>query len=216
MDQPNTLESFIEQLHAAGVEAGERDAEQLRAAAAAQAEALLEQARVSAREIVAQAEAQARAINEEARTELALAVRDVQLELRARLEQALTTLLEEGLQRQLQEPELLAALLADVVRANARSAAAEEALEVRVRPDLVAALEHAIPALLGDALGDGEHGVTVRGDLRSAGFEYRVTDAVIEVTPQAVAEKLVALVSPQLRSLLRAAAGEEAPLVAAG
>ncbi len=215
MDQATTLEGFIEQLHAEGVEAGQREAEQLRATAAAQAEALLAEARASAREIVARAQAEARGIAAEAQAELALAVRDVQLDLRARLEHALTELLEQGLQQQLDESELLASLLADMVRANARAAGAGEALEVKVRPELVAALQKAVPALLGRALRAGDGGLELKGELRTAGFEVRLADAVVEVTPESVAEKLVELVSPQLRSLLRAAAGE-ATLVAAG
>ncbi len=114
------------------------------------------------------------------------------------------------------EPELLASLLADMVRANARAAGAAEALEVKVRPELVSALQKAVPALLGRALGDGAAGLDLKGELRAAGFEVRVADAVVEVSPESVAEKLVQLVSPQLRSLLRAAAGEARPLVAAG
>ncbi len=216
MDQANTLEAFIEQLHAEGVEAGEREAEKLRAAAAAQAEALLKEAQASAHDIVARAEAQARALVAEGKTELALAARDVQLDLRAHLERALTLLLEAGLEQQLSQPELLASLLTDVVRANARGAGSDEALVVKVRPELVAALEQAVPALLGSALRDGESGLELKAELRSAGFEFRVADAVVEVTPESVAERLLELVSPRLRSLLRSAAGEETPLVAAG
>ena len=216
MDQATTLEGFIEQLHAEGVAAGEREAEQLRAAAAAKAEALVAEAQAAAREIVAGAEAQARALVAEARTELALAARDVQLDLRAHLERGLTLLLETGLEQQLDQPALLASLLADVVRANAAAAGAGEALEVKVRPELVAALEAAAPALLGRALRDGEAGPLLRGELREAGFEYRVADAVVEVTPAAVAEKLIELVSPRLRALLRETAGQGTPLVGAG
>lgn len=216
MEQANTLEAFIEQLHADGVEAGLKEAEQLRAAAAAQADALLEQARASARDIVAQAEAEAKSITAEGKRELALAVRDVQLELRARLERALTLLLEESLEQRLGDPELLASLLVEVVRANAGAAGAEEAFEVKVRADLASALARAVPAMLGSALNGGNHALKVEAELRTAGFEYRVADAVVEVTPESVAEKLVELVSPQLRSLLRTAAGEESSLVAAG
>jgi vacuolar-type H+-ATPase subunit H len=209
MDQADTLEAFIEKLHKEGVEAGLQDAEQLRAAAAAESAGRIDEARETGRRLIAEAEAQAGAILAEAQSELALAVRDAQLELRVRIERMLTSLLEEGLERDFEDPELLARLLRDVVSAYARDDAADgrQTIEVKVRADLLQRLSAAVPGMLGRALADGM-GLDLRDGLGSAGFEYRVRGAVVEVTPESVAEKLTQLVSTQLRTVLRAAADE--------
>lgn len=207
MDQPDTLEAFIDRLQAEGVEAGQQEAEQLRAAAELESAAILEEARESARQLIAQAEARTSAMQAEAKDELALAVRDALLDLRARLERTLTSLLEAGLERELDEPELLTRLLVEIVGAYARADAdhEERPLEVAVRPEMLQELTAAAPGMLGRALADGT-GVDLKADLHSVGFEYRIHDGVVQITPESVAEELVGLVSPQLRDLLRSAA----------
>lgn len=213
MDQPNTLEAFIEHLHAEGVEAGRQAADRLRGEAEAKAAELVAKAEETAREVTERARAESAAILAAGRSELELAVRDAQLELRARLERALTRLLEEGVARRLDEPALLAKLLAEIVRAQAVPGEEGRTLEVRVRPEDVQELAAAVPGMLGRALADGTGGVDLRGSLRSAGFECRVGKGVVELTPESVAEKLAGLVSPRLRAVLRdAAEGEKAPV----
>ena len=213
MDQANSLEAFIEKLHEEGVEAGLQEAEQLRAAAKAESTTLVEEAQETARRIVADAEARATAKLAEAKAELALVVRDVQLELRERLEATLTSLLEEGLERPLEDPEILAQLLVEVVRAHLRAENVDsetQTFEATVRPELLQELTAAAPARLGRALGDRAR-LDLKGELGSAGFEVRVRDGIVQVTPQSVAEKLGELMSPQLRGLLRAAANRPKP-----
>jgi V/A-type H+-transporting ATPase subunit E len=211
VDHSSTLEAFIEKLHTEGIEAGLHDAEQLRAAAAVEGAEVVEQARETGQKIIAQAEAEGRAILAAARSELAMAVRDAQLELRARLEQALTSLLKEGVRRELEDPTLMRRLLTEVVGAYARADAAageQQRLTIDVRTGLAEELTAAAPALLGKAMAEATD-LDVKGGLGSAGFEYRVRGAVVEVTPESVAEKLAELVSPHLRSLLRSAADEQ-------
>jgi len=210
VDHSSTLEAFIEKLHSEGIEAGLHEAEELRAAATAEGAEVVEQARETGRKIIAQAEAEGRAILAEARSELALAVRDAQLELRARLEQALTSLLEEGVRHELDNPTLVKRLLTEVVGAYARADehGDGQTLAFEVRAELVEELVATMPGLLGRALADATD-LDVKGGLASAGFEYRIRGAVVEVTPESVAEKLAELVSPHLRALLRSAADEQ-------
>lgn len=210
MDHSSTLEAFIEKLHSEGIEAGLHDAEQLRVTAAAEGAEVVEEARETGRKLVAQAEEEGRAILAAARDELAMAVRDAQLELRAHLELALTSLLEEGVRRELEDPTLVRQLLTEVVGAYARADAAGERLRlaIDVRTELVEELTAAAPALLGRAMAEATD-LDVKGRLASAGFEYRVSGAVVEVTPESVAEKLAELVSPHLRTFLRSAADEQ-------
>lgn len=210
MDQANTLQAFIEKLHSEGVEAGLNDADDLRAAAAAESAAVVAEARENARAIVARAEERAATLVDEAKGEISLAVRDAELELRDALERSLTSLLQRWLQPALEDPDLLARLLVEIVGADAD--APDPGLEVEVRSDLVERLAAVAPRMLGEALAEGGR-VDVREGLRTAGFECRVHDSVIEVTPESVAEKLVQLLSPRLRALLRTAA-DRGPLAA--
>jgi V/A-type H+-transporting ATPase subunit E len=214
VDHSSTLEAFIEKLHSEGIEAGLQDAEQLRATAAAEGAEVVEQARETGRKLIAQAEAEGRAILAAGRSELAMAVRDAQLELRARLEQALTSLLEEGVRRELEDPTLVRRLLTEVVGAYARADAAGEPqrLAIDVPTELVEELTAVAPALLGRAMAEATD-LDVKGGLASAGFEYRIRGAVVEVTPESVAEKLAELVSPHLRAFLRSAADEQGEVV---
>ncbi|MCG6990000.1 MAG: hypothetical protein LJF06_17795 [Gemmatimonadetes bacterium] len=214
MDQSNTLEEFIDRLQSEGVEAGLKEAEEVRSAAAREAAGLIKEARETAREVVEQAEVEAREILADARRELALVVRDVHLGLRVGLERVLTSLLERGLEHHLEDPELLARLLSEVVSAYARGDAEGRTIELKVRPELVEELTAAVPGILGRALADGSR-VDVKAGLEAAGFEYRIEDAVVEVTPASVADALVQYVSPHLRALLREASGEEGMVVTA-
>jgi vacuolar-type H+-ATPase subunit H len=214
MDQSNTLEEFIDRLQNEGVEAGLREAEEVRSAAAREAAALIKEARETGRQVVEQAEVEAREMLAEARRELALVVRDVHLGLRTSLERVLTSLLEQGLEERLEDPELLARLLAEVVSAYARGDAEGRTLEIEVRPELVEELTAAVPGILGRALADGSR-MNVKAGLEAAGFEYRIEDGVVEITPASVADALVRYVSPHLRTLLRAASGEEGMVVTA-
>lgn len=205
MNPSNTLDEFIDKLQTEGVETGLKEAEQIRTAADAEAAALIEDAREAGRQLVAQAQERARIMVADAKSELSLMVRDVRLELRAALERVLTSLLEEGLREPLGDPDVLAELLAEVVKAYAQGDAGGLTVDIEVRPELVERLTAAIPGLLGRALADEAH-VAVKGGLRDAGFEYRIRDAVVEVTPASVSEKLGEMMSPQLRSLLRSVA----------
>jgi hypothetical protein len=214
MDQSNTLEEFIDRLQSEGVEAGLKEAEEVRSAAAREAAAIIKEARESGREVVEQAEVEARQTLDEARRELALVVRDVHLGLRVGLERVLTSLLERGLEDHLEDPQLLARLLVEVVSAYARGDAEGRTIEVKVRPELVEQLSAAVPGILGRALADGTR-VDVKAGLEAAGFEYRIEDAIVEVTPASVADALVQYISPHLRALLRAASGEEGMVVTA-
>lgn len=211
MEQANSLEEFIEKLHHEGVEAGLHEGEQLRAAAATESAAIVEEAREQARRIVAEAETLAAAMQAEARAELALAVRDAQLELRERLDAALTSLLEGELTHPLETPETLAGLLAELVRAYAQVDGDAGTFDVSVRADLLEGLSAAAPALLGKAL-EGRVELDLKGELSAAGFEVRIHDAVVEVTPRSVAEKLASLMSGQLRERLRTAAEQPHPV----
>lgn len=210
MDQANTLQAFIEKLHSEGVEAGLNDADDLRAAAAAESAAVVAEARENARAIVARAEERTATLVDEAKGEISLAVRDAELELRDALERSLTSLLQRWLQPALEDPDLLARLLVELVGAEAD--APDPGVEVEVRSDLVEALAALAPRMLGEALAQGGP-VDVRAGLRTAGFECRVQDSVVEVTPESVGEKLVQLLSPRLRALLKTSA-DRGPLAA--
>ncbi len=215
MDRPETLESFIEKLHTEGVEAGLQEAERLRAAAEAESAAALDEAREEARRVTAEAEARASAMVAGAKDEIALAARDVQLDLRARLERTLTSLLRAALERELDDADFLRKLVVEVVGAYAQADAEGQGatLEVTVRPEMVERLAAAAPGMLGGALSDGAR-IELRGGLDRGGFEYRVRDAVVEVTPESLAEELTRLVSAQLRDHLRSTADRSAAAAA--
>lgn len=198
----DTIESFISRLQAEGIQAGQAEARKVLEQAQAHAQQTLEQARAEADRIKADAQAQAQTTLQRGRSELELAARDVKLKLQATLSEALRALLASATEKPLADETFLRQLVQEIVTQYAKSDVS--GIAVNVAPQMQQPLAHWAKSNL--AAGLGGHGqVDVKGTLRSAGFEYTVKDATVEVTPESVTESLAGLVSPELREMLRKA-----------
>ena len=197
-----SLESFVAQLHDEGVEAGRRDAEQLVRRAEEEAAELLRRARVEADALLEEARARAAEHAARGRAELELATRDAVLALRAALSDEIQSILARAAEAQLADPDLLASLVKEVVRAYAKADAAGRPTEIRVPRKLGKAFEEWwVRELATGISGDGA-APRLSGTLEGVGFEYRVGDGTVEVSVDSVVETLMALVRPGLRELM--------------
>ncbi|MEJ2677845.1 MAG: hypothetical protein P8174_02080 [Gemmatimonadota bacterium] len=104
--------------------------------------------------------------------------------------------------KELNNPELIADLLREMVSAYAESDAAGRAgIEVNVSRELSDELADWGMNQLGQSMKNGG-AVDLEATLAQAGFEYRIGGSTVEVTPDAALEKMRELVSPRLRELL--------------
>ena len=206
-----TIESFVAKLQAEGVEAGQRDAEKLRAEAQEQARAVVAQARQEADEIIADGKAQADALLQRGRTELELAARDTVLKLRDALGRAIRALLAEAAREQLTDPEFISRLLHDLAMLYAKSDIEDhDRAVVSVPPEMASQLTSwALDRMKPTAEGKGMR-LDLRTTLAGEGFEYNVAGANIEMTVESVVEMLCQMVNPQLGQVLKRAVSEAA------
>jgi V/A-type H+/Na+-transporting ATPase subunit E len=204
-----TLETFVAKLHADGVEAGRAEAERLLDDARLRAEAIVREAEEQARSVVAEAEARANLMRLQAGTELRLAVRDTLLQLRESLTSALESILRRALTPVLLDPALLGQLVREVaVQYAAEDARGGRRIVVDVPEHLSDALAESLLHELGRSLEGHESFVDVRGVLSEAGFDYHVDGATVDMTLSAVADVLRATVRPRLWEVLASEAAE--------
>lgn len=204
-----TLESFIEKLRAEGVEAGRKAAEEIRREAQQQADQLLRDAEAKARQIVEAAEAEGRRILARTQTDLKLAARDTVARLRDALNQAVIRVLSQAVGRKLQDADFLADLIREIARQYAEADAAGQAvLRVNVPESMRQRLTHWAIATFHQEGRKGGISLELAGALSNAGFEYRVTEGTIEITPESVVQVLSEIVTSELHELIGAALGE--------
>jgi V/A-type H+/Na+-transporting ATPase subunit E len=204
-----TIEGFVAQLHADGVESGRIEAEKLVEDAREQAEALRRAAEEEARVVIADAQARAELLVLQANTELRLAVRDTLLQLRASLTDALDGILKQALSPLLTDPAILPQLLKEVVSQYARGdAAGARHIVIDVPEHLADGLAAWLLQELGRSVEGNETYVDVRGVLSEAGFEYRVSGGKVDMTLGAVADVLRGMVRPRLWEVLATVAAE--------
>jgi len=203
---PENLESFVKKLQSEGVDAGREAADRLRKEAEQQAEKILAHAHKEAEGIVQEAQNEAERRRNDVRAELGMAVRDVILHLRQSLSRALSALIAERVSEGLEDPDYLRGIIRDVVVAYARGdATREKQMEVNVSKDLP---DDWIRDLLNDLsrnLQESDKMTRVQANLLRAGFDYRVEDATIEVSPDSVTEVLLEMVNPELQAIINSA-----------
>jgi len=207
-----TIESFVAKLQAEGIEAGQREAQKIRTEAEQQAEQIILQARQQAEKIIADANRQAENIISRGQAELRLAARDTVLRLKSALEQGLQAVLTRGAEQTLSDPQFLAKLLHDLCLEYGRADVERKGrIIINLRPDLRdQLLDWALQEISEKAQAFGMT-IDLKGTLKEAGFEYRVSDAKVEITVTSVAETLGEMLSPKLREMVdQAIAGEGA------
>lgn len=197
-----TIEAFVEKLHAEGVEAGKKDAEQLRQDAQQQAEQIVADAKRQAEQIVADAKAEAAAQAERERNDLDLAIRDTVLAFRSRIGEAVEALLHYEADKAMSDNDFLAKLIEEVVSNYAREdARSDEQIRISVNPASIKAITDWALKYMGSDNPEHAH-IDLKSTLKAVGFEYRVAESTVEVTVESIVDVLREQVSPQLREVL--------------
>jgi V/A-type H+-transporting ATPase subunit E len=199
----HTLESFIERLRADGVEAGHSAAEEIRREAEQRAEQLVEDAESRAQRIVEDAEAERRKILTRAQTDLHLAARDTVAKLREALSRAVTRVLTLAVTQKLEDPDFLSRLIEQIVHQYAEADATGEG-PIWVHLEKSVRLQLAGWAIKTFHSADREDGLSVElgSELSGAGFEYKVTDGTVQITPKSVVQVLSENIDPELQQIV--------------
>lgn len=203
-----TVQSFVEKLRNEGVEAGQKEADRLRAEAEQEKQDILAKARAEADTIKSNAQAEAESTLEKSKHELELAARDATLTLKDTLERALQAIVAKPVQEELSRPDFLQQVIKDVVSKYAEADATGQTVSINLSPELAEKLEEwAIDELGRACKGDGH--VDVKSNLKQAGFEYRFSGATVEVTANSVIETFGGMLSQKLRDTLNRAMQSE-------
>jgi V/A-type H+/Na+-transporting ATPase subunit E len=206
----DSIEGFVSKLQTDGVEAGKREAAEIRSQAEEEARRIIEQANVRAAELVSRGEAEAQRTLSRAQTEMRLAARDSVLRLRDALSAMLRMILQTEVEEPLGEADFLKKLLHDVVMRYAEAdVAGKEAMVINVPEDMHHKLAQWAIHELREALKDSGLHFQMHGTLGETGFEYRVTDGTVEVTVSSLVDVLIGMVGPHLREALEDAAKGE-------
>ena len=203
-----TLEGFIGKLQAEGVAAGQEAAQRIEAEAQARAAGIVQAAERQARDIVAAAEAERERIRARTESELKLAARDSVLRLRAVLQQVLEAALTRQVEAQMADTDFMATLVREVIMQYVRAdVVGQTGITLTVREELKGQLvDWAMNEFREER--QGAASLNLRWTLKTAGFEYQVSDGTVEVTVASVARALSDLAAPELRRLLDEAAAE--------
>jgi len=209
---PETIESFVAKLQAEGVQAGQQQAEKLRADAQAQADKMLADAKAAGEKVVADDRSEAEGILARGKTELKLAARDTALRLREAIQRALKAVLAEQAHKTLADTSFIGPLLHEIVLAYAKDLQQHrEVMTINIPAEQRDKLKDWALKEIGRQAVDGVRGVfNLRTALAEAGFEYTVSGRTVEVTTESVTAALSDLLSPALRELLAEAMNEDA------
>jgi hypothetical protein len=199
-----TIESFVAKLKTEGLEAGQKQAQQLRDDAKQQAQQTISQANEQAEKIIADAKVKADNILARSRTELELAARDAALKLRESLERALKASLAAPVSEPLSDVEFLRPILQDIVirYVEANISGCNE-LRINLTPQVHEKLADWAIQQLHNSVKDKDlkRLINLHGILKQAGFECNFTGATIEITQESVVETLMGLVGGNLRDI---------------
>lgn len=203
-----TIETFVAKLQKEGVQAGQDQAEQIKADAQAEAEKIVSDAKAQAEQIKADAEKQADSTRERARTDMELAARDTVARLRQTLVAGLEEILNQASRQTLADVDFLGKTLHEIVVNYAQSdATKDQTVTINVPAETRDKLKDWALQELGQELVDKHRAhIDLKGKLRQAGFEYQVGDeGTVEITAESVVELLGGLVTPALKDLLEQA-----------
>lgn len=214
----DTIESFVAKLQADGLEAGRKEADQIKQQARAEADRLVKEAKDEADRIVADARRESDGLLERGRTELQLACRDTILRLREALSRAVSAVLSAGTEKALQDVDLVGKILHEVILTYAKADIdGDRRIQINVQPEMREKLvDWALREIKKERMEGLDTSIDLQGTLSTSGFEYSVTGATVEVTRDAVVQLLRELVGPRLREILDEAAGAIAAGPSAG
>lgn len=204
-----TIEAFVDKLHADGVQAGREAAEKIRAESEQLAQRLIQEAEAQANKIINHADAESGRIRAKTETELKLAARDSVIRLQEDLNRALQGVLAATVTEKLGDAEFLQGLLRDIVMQYVQAdIKGSGAVTINVSEEMRHQLTHwAIEVLRKDLTASGT-GVDLHGSLAGAGFEYKASEGTVEVTVESVVEILSEMVGSEVREIVAGALTE--------
>ena len=207
-----TIESFVAKLQAEGVEAGKAAAQKLLSEAKQQAEKIIRDAEADRDKTLLDAKADAESLFARSKTELELAARDVILRLKEALDRALRAVLFAESKAKLSDSDFLSSTLHDLILLYAKADIERTGrMKIDVSPEMQGKLaDWAVREMTKKAEAAGMS-IDLKGSLAGAGFEYNVSGATVEVTPDSVVELISELVSSNLREVIDKAIGEWNP-----
>ncbi|MHC4563741.1 MAG: hypothetical protein ACYS8X_13350 [Planctomycetota bacterium] len=205
---PETIESFVAKLQAEGVDAGRQEGDKLRSDAQADADRIIAEAKAQAEKILADARTEADNALTRGKTELALAARDTMLKLQEAVNKALQGLVAAAIGEPMADTAFIGKLLHEVIMLYVKDLQEhKEVMGINVPESMRQELSDWAMREIGQAVVEGVRGsVDVRSTLATAGFEYTVSGATVEVTPDSVTQSLTELLTPALREVLSKAA----------
>ena len=208
---PETIESFVAKLQTEGIQAGQQEADKLRADAQTEANTALADAKAAGEKIIAGAKAEAEGILARGQTELKLAARDTALRLREALQRALEAVLASQAHESLADTEFIGTLLHEIVLTYAKDLQQHrEVMTINIPAGQRDKLKAWALQEIGQQAVEGSRGVfNLRTSLAEAGFEYTISGRTVEVTTESVTAALAELLSPALGELLAEAINNE-------
>lgn len=205
-----TIEAFVDRIRQEGIQAGQKQADDLLAEAKTQGEQIIAQAEQDRDKILADAKAQADSTLARGRTELELAARDAAGKLREALGRAIRAVIAAGAKAKLDDEAFIGQALHEIITQYGQAELqGQETFQINVPEQMRQKLVDWALAHIGPDSLQGDHvTIDLQGTLAQAGFEYNATGATIEVTVDSVVEVLASLVSPALREILNQAMSE--------
>ena len=206
-----TIQAFVDKIRTEGVQAGQKEADDLLVQATQQAEEIIAQAERDKTKILADAQSEADNILTRGKTELGLASRDAVGKLRDALGRAIQAVLTGGARATLEDETFVGKVLHEIITQYGQAELGEKKtfminVSEPMRQKLV---DWALAHIGQDNLHKSEHmTIDLQGTLSQAGFEYSASDATVEVTVDSVVEVLSDLVGPTVREILDAAMTE--------
>lgn len=194
------IATFARQLREDGVEAGKKEAEQIRNEARAEADRIIEEAKLAAEKFLQDARNELARKKARFEAELQLVARDLMLELKLQVETVATALLKDRVAGAFASEEIIREAILAVLKYQGSGREWELALGPTVGKALA---ELAAGELFGNHAGT----VRLTNGFEKAGFELRGVDGleVIEVSDESTAEAFRRLLSPELKKILDAA-----------
>jgi len=200
-----TIKSFIDKLQTDGVQAGQAEAQKIRAEAEARSQQIVQQAQEQAKQIISQAHSEGENLRTRVQTEIKLADRDTVVQLQETLIRVLRSVLTGSVQEKLSDTDFIGKLLHDIVMEYVRAdVEGNTSITINVSEETRHKLAKWAIQTIHEDLKTKKTTVELQGTLRGAGFEYTVTDGTVEITVDSVVQTLSQLVGPEVRNMLAA------------
>ena len=206
-----TIQAFVDKIRTEGIQAGQKEADDLLARANQQAQQIIAQAEKDRDRILAGAQAEADSTLTRGRTELELAARDAAGKLRDALSRAIRAAMAAGVKAKLEDEAFVGQALHEIITEYSKGELqGKGTFRINVPEQMRQKLVDWALAHIGQDTPGPEHiTIDLKGTLAQAGFEYNATGATVEVTTDSVVEVLASLVGPALRDILDKAAAED-------